>query len=201
MVNVFKSEESLRKIRAARGVASLSQAERMYVVTPASLTLPERDWGNPDLPGTNKATVLGPLHQVPPEEDWRATVKEKKAIYGQKNRVEVGGATEGGSCRRLDADIEPVFWKSMPRSFFEALLHGYFIKHVLDTCIGNGAFAEAGRMKKVGFFGFALSEKHRDQVMDRLVMFMLEQMCKEGNAHYNAKCAEAFAESESTSKP
>eukprot|EP00974_Lingulodinium_polyedra_P017989 1743861-Lingulodinium_polyedra.AAC.1 len=29
--------------------------------------------------------------------------------------------------------------------------------------------------------------------MDRLVMFMLEQMCTEGSPHFNAKCAEVFA--------
>ena len=119
-------------------------------------------------------------------------MKQKRLIYGKKNRIEVGGATEGGVVRRVDADIEAVFLKSMPRMYFQALLKGYFVKRVLDCNVGNGAFAEACVEERIGYFGFALTEVHANKLMERLTLYMLHLMCTPKSRHYNVKCAEAF---------
>ena len=191
-VAVHKSEASLRKHRNARTIASIPQNERQYNISMSAMSLPEREWGIEGLPGTNKGTNLGPLHQTSPENEWKATVKQKRLIYGKKNRIEVGGQTEGGVVRRVDADIEAVFLKSMPRMYFQALLKGYFVKRVLDCNVGNGAFAEACVEERIGYFGFALTEVHANKLMERLTLYMLHLMCTPKSRHYNVKCAEAF---------
>ena len=58
---------------------------------------------------------------------------------------------------------------------------------MLDTNIGNGAVAEACICNCTGYFGFAMTEDHRDQVMKRFTMFMLSQMASEGSRLYDAK--------------
>jgi hypothetical protein len=49
----FKSEASVRKNRASRGIATVKQVEHLYFVAPSAISLPERDWQN-GLEGSNK---------------------------------------------------------------------------------------------------------------------------------------------------
>ena len=110
------------------------------------------------------------------------------------SEFQVGGLTEGiASQKRPDTHVEPVFLKSTPRYFYKALLHGYFVKRVIDTSPGKGAFAEACLQTRTGYFAFAFTEKHRDDLMGRLKYFVMDEMCKEDSVHYEAKCAEALA--------
>ena len=98
---------------------------------------------------------------------------------------------------RKDTDQEPVFFSTLPRTFYSALLNGYTVKTVLDLTPGNGAFAEACLVKrcghvKVGYFGVCMTETHMNAIRERLEFFVLKQMMMEGTLLYVPRCVEVL---------
>ena len=92
------------------------------MLSTAALSLPER--ASKHYAGTNRGTHIGPVNLGKPDEEWQATVKHKRDIYGKKHRIAVGGKSpEGTPEARNDGDWEPVFWWSLPLKFYEELLH------------------------------------------------------------------------------
>lgn len=193
-VYIVKSEESLRGRRVhTKGTASLQQVEEMHLLTASSLILPEREGKH--YSGTNKGTVLGPVLLPLPEEEWKMTVKDKRTLYGKRNRIAVGGRTPGQSevQRRSDTDIEPVFWWTMGQEFYEELFHRYFIRHVIDLTPGAGIMAEASIRNRLTYFAIAFTELHASELVKRIELAALRAMRTEGTGVYNPKCAQAFA--------
>ncbi len=107
-IDVYKDEAGLRARRnLVRGVACLKQSFCLTTCSTKALQLPLRE--GKVFPGcTNQGTVLGPLTLPAVADEWSATVKAKKAIYGP-HRAPVGGKVKGqgdqrrrlSGCRKL----------------------------------------------------------------------------------------------------
>ena len=124
------------------------------------------------------------------------SVKDKRALYGKRNRIAVGGKTNGQddkAGKRKDTDMEPVFWWTLCLEFYEELIHRFFINHVIDLTPGAGMMAEASIRNRVTYFGVAFTELHQTELIKRMELAALRAMRTEGTAIYNPKCAQAFA--------
>ena len=81
--------------KVVRGTLSLKQMEGANILSHNKISLPEKGWGH--YPGTNQGdTLLGVV--LPPydsTEVWKLTWKQKKALYGKKHLIAVGGKTLG----------------------------------------------------------------------------------------------------------
>lgn len=200
-IYVVKAEQSMRERRTlTRGTASIHQVEMMHVVSTEALSLPER--AGKHYEGSNKGTCLGPITLTPPADEWKATVKDKREIYGKRNRIAVGGRTEEGKqARRLESAVEPVCFHTMPLLFYEEVLHRFFGKSVFDLTPGAGVFGEACVKNRIGYFCIAMTERHAVELEERFRLAALRFMCEESSPIYNPKCAEAFGKTGTTTTP
>jgi hypothetical protein len=177
--------------KLTRGTASLRQSEGMHIITSGLLTLPERI--SKHYSGTNKGTMLGPITLSKLEEEWSATVKEKRAIYGKRCRIAVGGKSpEGAVGKRTDTDMEPVFFWQYPFTFYEELIDRYFGRTVFDLTPGSGNFGEAALKNRVAYFCIAMTEEHATFLTEKFQFAALKYMVEEGSSIYNPKCAAAL---------
>jgi hypothetical protein len=192
IVHVIMDEESLKvRRKLTRGTASLKQVETLHVVCSGNLTLPDRQGKN--YPGSNKGTAIGPVTLADPDEEWSATVKEKRTLYGKRFRIAVGGKTEGTSAeKRNDTDREPVFFWSYPQLFYEEILHRFFGRAVFDMTPGPGSFGEVCLKQRTGYFALAMTESHAACLLERFELAALRYMTVSGNTHYQSRCAEAL---------
>lgn len=99
---LIKDEKSVRDRKSkTRGAASVKQSVTMHVLSTGALNFPERQ--SIHFSGqTNKGTCIGPIKLRPIEDEWICTVAEKRAIYGKKIRIPVGGKVPAE--RRTDED-------------------------------------------------------------------------------------------------
>eukprot|EP00812_Abedinium_dasypus_P014810 NODE_836_length_1348_cov_3.029389.p2 GENE.NODE_836_length_1348_cov_3.029389~~NODE_836_length_1348_cov_3.029389.p2 ORF type:complete len:272 (+),score=118.81 NODE_836_length_1348_cov_3.029389:215-1030(+) len=163
----------------------------LYVLSTSMLNLPERHGKHYE--GSNKGTALGPIKLKDVEEEWSATVKFKRSLYGTKARIAVGGKTAGGTpAKRQDDATEPIFWKGMPPNFYDEVLHRFFAKNVVDLTAGNGEFMLQSVRNRVGYFGICLTSIHKTELEKMARIYILKAMCDETCALYSPKCAEAF---------
>ena len=183
-------EASLTKRRKkVRGTGSIQQLENMYMISPASLSLPERP--RLHFQGTNLGNVIAPVAlRVSP---WTATVKAKRDIYTKKYRIAVGGQNPANEkVKRSDTDVEPVFhWDTDPK-FYESLLHDYFVKNVIDLTPGAGTMALTCVKKHVGYLGLCMSEEHLAGIRAVLLDGILAAMQEEGSGLYQPRLATAL---------
>lgn len=183
-------EASLTKRRKkVRGTGSIQQLENMYMISPASLSLPERP--RLHFQGTNLGNVIAPVSlRVSP---WTATVKAKRDIYTKKYRIAVGGQNPANEkVKRSDTDVEPVFhWDTDPK-FYESLLHDYFVKNVIDLTPGAGTMALTCVKKHVGYLGLCMSEEHLAGIRAVLLDGILAAMQEEGSGLYQPRLATAL---------
>ena len=192
IVHVIMSEDSLKQRRKlTRGAASLKQVETLHVLCCGTLCLPDR--AGKHYSGSNKGTAIGPVTLANPDEEWSATVKEKRLLYGKRWRIAVGGKTDGTSAeKRHDTDREPVFFWSYPHLFYDEILHRFFGRAVFDMTPGAGCFGEVCLKQRAGYFCFAMTEAHAACLQERLELAALRYMTESGNTHYQARCAEAL---------
>ena len=79
-IHIAITEESLRSRKlTVRGTASLKQVEAMHIITTASLCLPERSSKHFD-GQSNKGTLIGPVQMGKLEDEWQATVQQKREL-------------------------------------------------------------------------------------------------------------------------
>lgn len=169
LIYIFMDEQSMAaRMSRVRGFKTMDQVEYMHMVTLSGLKVPDRKkevYG-----GTNQGNVIGPVFMRPLAEGWTTTYAEKKLIFG-KHRRAVGGtepgtagnekppSVNGGSSKdRTDDNIEPVFYRALPPSFFHCLFASLSVKTVIDTTAGDGSAALAAIRLKKSYVGFALTE-------------------------------------------
>ena len=119
------------------------------------------------------------------------SVKDKRALYGRRNRIAVGGKTQGQAAeavRRKDTDMEPVFWWTLGPEFYEELIHRFFIKHVIDLTPGAGLMVEASISNRATYFGIAFTELQRNALIKRMALAALRAMRTEGTAIQSEVC-------------
>ena len=169
LIYIIMDEQSMAaRMSRVRGFKTMDQVEYMHMVTLSGLKVPDRKkevYG-----GTNQGNVIGPVFMRPLAEGWTTTYAEKKLIFG-KHRRAVGGtepgtagnekppSVNGGSSKdRNDDNIEPVFYRALPPSYFHCLFASLSVKAVIDTTAGDGSAALAAIRLKKSYVGFALTE-------------------------------------------
>ena len=59
----------------------------------------------------------------------------------------------------------------------------YFGKTIFDFTPGSGTFAAVAITNRIGYYGFALTEAHRDHLFKRLQTYVMQAMITEAISH------------------
>ena len=183
-----------------RGVANIRQTETMIALTQSAMILPPVDYQTYN--GGSYGDLIGPVILTPAEEQWRATWAEKKKIFGPEQLIDVGGKLEADAPepkrkkQRTDDTIEPVFFHSMPVTFWSEILAAFNIVGVIDLCAGEGTCAQACFRKNIPYVGITFNEHHSNGLLAHLEKVFLSAMTTDGDTLYNVKFAEAVRDTQ-----
>lgn len=186
-----------------RGVGNIRQTESMLIVSQNQIVLPPVQYQT--YSGGTYGDVIGPVVLTPPEQQWRTTWAEKKKIFGPEQLIDVGGKLEADAPEpkrkkpRTDDTIEPVFFHSMPPTFWAEVLAAFNIIGVIDLCAGEGSCALACFRKQVPYVGVTFNAQHSSRLLAHLEKVVLGSMTKEGDSLYDVKFADAVRSSSSQS--
>ena len=109
-----------------------------------------------------------------PSDLWQGTWAEKKQTYGDNNFIPVGGP--GPQSHELEVNMEPraknpvdpMFYHSLPESFYLEILMAFPIAAVIDLTPGEGCLARAAYQLGVRYTGVTLNEAHAAGLRGRL---------------------------------
>ena len=183
-----------------RGTLSLKLLETAHIVASQKVSLPERAWVN--YPGSNLSDTLQGVI-LPSLDDnlavWRMQWKTKKALFGKKHLILVGGKTEGAEnsssgqvARRQDTTVEPVCFHPFPVEIYDSWVHGLFVKLVLDLSPLSAAFAWASLCRSVSYVCFCYTPQHALMLELRLEQLLKVFMAKPDCPLFNANYAKAI---------
>ena len=178
-----------------RGVGNIRQTETMIVMSQTQITLPPVDYQT--YPGGTYGDCIGPVVLTPAEEQWRATWADKKKIFGPDQLIDVGGKLEADAPepkrkkQRTDDTVEPVFFHSMPVTFWTEMLTAFNIVGVIDLVAGEGTCAQACYRKNIPYVGITFNEQHSAMLLAHLEKVILSAMTTDGDSLYNVKFADA----------
>ena len=129
---------------------------------------------------------------------WKATWSQKKAIYGKKHLILVGGktteaagSTSGSVQRRNDDTLEPVCMHPMPYEFYEDLVDGLFGKLVFDLVAVDAMLAWVCLCKRLAYVGITFNETGSELQYAFLFEMMKVHMAEVGHPRYDAAYAQA----------
>ena len=196
MLNIgYDADSVAARKKIVRGTMSLKQLEGAAIMSYHKISLPEKPWGH--YPGTNHGdSLLGVI--LPPftsPEVWKLTWKLKKALYGKRHLIAVGGRTQDMPPldKRTDDKIEPVVYNPTPMLMYDAIIKGFFVKFVFDltpvdstvgwTCIANN----------IAYIGICFTEEHCELLFQRFIDLLKVEMANPDNSIlYNAAYAVAI---------
>ena len=99
-------------------------------------------------------------------------------------------ASRGSKPLRLDSQVEPVFFHSLPLEFCETVVADHNLSHVLDLTPREGLLALACLKKKVPHVGICFTETHKALLEKRLNGLVQEEFLEEGGPLYEPVFAE-----------
>ena len=129
----------------------------------------------------------------------------KKIIYGNENFIEVGGKLEVDAPehkrkkQRTDDTQEPVFFHSLPESFWTEMLDAFNIVGVIDLCAGEGTCAMACFRKLIPYCGITFNDQHSARLLAYLEKTILSKMTVTGDSLFDVRFANAVAGERATS--
>lgn len=174
------TEESLaaRKQRV-RGTGTLKQLETALVLTSRRLSLPPRD--RKHFPGSTNGDLISGIAWPKHSEEWQVSWKEKKECYGKRHLIAVGGKTEhagdeGKQGNRGNNEAEPFCYHSAPEAFLEEILHGYYVKSVVDMTPADGKLAFVCLRQRIGYCGICYNDIHAKTLEKRMLQRLQEEM-------------------------
>jgi len=168
-----------------RGVGNIRQTETLLIVSQTQIAVPPVKY--PTYPGGTYGDVIGPVMLTPPEQQWRADWSEKKKIFGPEQFIDVGGKLEVDAPdakrkkARTDDTIEPVFFHSMPETFYTELLTAFNIVGVIDCNAGEGTCALACYRKAIPYVGITFNTQHTARLMAHLEKVTLGNMTRDSD--------------------
>jgi hypothetical protein len=138
-------------------------------------------------------------------EAWTLTWAQKKLLYGTRGLIAVGGrGTEvddglgetggvdgpevtaaGAQNRRTDDTREMAFYRALPSTFWDEVLHDYQLGAVLDIAVGDGSLALTAVRNRIAYTGLYFTSHHKDMVMSRLLDLMSAGSLKAGDKWYD----------------
>ena len=169
----FAYEQKSLEERRERIRTMLDQVEFCHVVTKDSLVLPELD--RLEFPGTTWGNHIGPIILPPRSSLWSLPLREKKLLYGQGARIDVGGRTPGLSeedarkmKKRQDDDIEPVCYHSIPKKLLSELTHSLNIKAWINLVGNDGTLEEVCLEKRIPCVTWCFTDFHVEALRTHL---------------------------------
>jgi hypothetical protein len=180
--------------RRMRGFTAINQVERLLATSLKTLQLQERP--RLHFKGTNRGNYIGDLVVDRDITEFKLPRIDKKAVYGPHNTLNVNpggpaGLLEVDDCNadgdpEEDTDIVPVFYHTMPNSFYQELIHSFCGKGVVHLTCGNGEFALACIEQRVPYVGMCFTEAHVQTLSEYLTNRVFEAMQHEGHPLYQA---------------
>ena len=119
VINIIYSEDSIarrrKKLRCTTG--GIQQSEWAHMLAHSKICLPERV--RKHYAGTTSGDTIMGVDAADPDKDWTMSWADKKALYGKKNLIAVGGKTKGAHPddvveRKTDSTQVPVTHHGMP---------------------------------------------------------------------------------------
>ena len=195
-INVIYSEESMISNRKTlrNSTGGIRQSELAHMLSHSKVCLPER--ARKHYPGTTSGDTIMGVAAAEPDKEWTMSWADKKALFGKKNLIAVGGKTKGASPddvveRKTDSTQVPVTHHGMPPAWYDELIHMFFCKAIVDLTPLDAKFAWQAVLNRVGYVGIAFTEEHKTMIYARLVEQMKIEMCQPGSKLYNAQYAKA----------
>lgn len=115
-------------------------------------------------------------------------------LFG-KFRVAVGGRTPGsdgshrGVCSKTKETVDPVFWHSRPSLLYQEVMASYHLTALVDGGVVDGVLAATACLKRVPYFGLALTQQHLEKVTERIVHVVMNQMLQTESGVFEPKLA------------
>ena len=191
------SEDTYReRLGCIRG--DLHLIEHMYIVASKTMELPEQPRTMYNLVSkTTRGDTSGPILFKSWTEIWKATVQDKRAIYGASNRVAIGGsgpdADASAANRKSLTDLEPIVLHSMPVEFYFVMFQEVPPAAVIDLTPGDGSMAVASLLSKVPYLGVGFTQRHADGLLEHVQATIFAEMCKETSKLYDPSLAKVLA--------
>ncbi|CAK0867026.1 unnamed protein product [Prorocentrum cordatum] len=178
-----------KKLRSCTG--GLHQSECAHMLSHTKVPLPERS--RKRYPGSTSGDAIMGVEATEAEKEWTMSWSDKKALYGKKNLIAVGGKTKGASPddvveRKTDSTQVPVTHHGMPPAWYDELTH---MKAIVALTPLDAKFAWQAMLNRAGYVGIAFTEEHKTMIYARLVEQMKTEMCQTGSKLYNAQYAKA----------
>ncbi len=201
ILNIVKDESSIAKWKQkVRGTLAIKQIEQAHVLSNSKLSLPER--ARKHYAGTNCGDSLVGVEIPSYDAIWKCKWKFKKALYGKKHLIAVGGKTAGAEPasgphdsaamqKRTDDTVEPVCWHPMPFKFYDDLIHCFFVKLFFDLVTCDAELAWTCLVNFVGYVGICFTSEHVEMVEAHLMTKLKDAMAETGSPLYNATYAAA----------
>jgi len=179
--------------KATNRAVKLDQVEQSLVFSGTPLQLEPKDRKNYN--NTNLGNAIFPIGMPLYTSTWRLPPSLRKKLFGKRGVVLAGGATEGSyDAPTLDDGMEPVNWFEMAMEWYEEVLHSWCVKYVIHCTALDTVFALCCIRAKKGYVGFVCSDEHKMLFRARLVKLVFDDICQEGNPHYQAACASLMKE-------
>ncbi|CAK0810639.1 unnamed protein product [Prorocentrum cordatum] len=146
VINIVYSEASIanrrKKLRSCTG--GLHQSDCAHMLSHTKVPLPERS--RKHYPGSTSGDTIMGVEATEAAKEWTMSWSDKKALYGKKNLIAVGGKTKGASPddvveRKTDSTQVPVTHHGMPPAWYDELIHMFFLKAIVDLTPLDAKFA------------------------------------------------------------
>ena len=214
LLQLVASPETLAaRKKKLRGTLSLKMVEWVHIVSHTRISLPERPWKHH--PGSNAGDALTnvSLPQLDDDSVWKLPWKSKKALYGKKHLIAVGGKTEGANtgdsavvAKRTDLTIEPVCFHPMGMEVFDDILNGFYVKAAWDMTPVDEVFAWTSLLNRTAYIGITYTDAHSELLEERLLSLLKVHMAEPKCPLYNPSYAIAIgkkdeADSAGNNKP
>ena len=193
------TEESVtqnrRRNQFQTGLARVPQSEWVHIVSDRKICLPSRK--RMHFPGTTVGDLLSGLEVPAIEAEWHMPWGEKKAYYGKKLLVAVGGKTDVApedkeKAIKTDKSMVPTVHHLMPGNFYEEMVHTFFAKCVIDLTPLSGKFAWTALKAKVAYVGIVPTAAASAALKARLTSLLKEELATPGSKLYSTEYAEAI---------
>ena len=164
--------------------------EQMLIVTKSQIQVPRKRYEN--YAGSTWANTIGRVVMDDPSDLWMGPWAMKKQVYGTSNLIPAGGALPQGEELNANMEprsknpVEPIFYHSLPESFYLEILMAFPIAAIIDLSPGEGCLARAAYQLGLRYTGLTFNEAHTAGLRGRLEGCVISDMLQEGHRLYDA---------------
>ena len=205
---IYEEQSLLARKERAKGLGTLDQTERLYIVTRHALSVSTKD--KRKFPGTTIGNVVGPIALPDVDSLWTLTFEEKKRFLGDARVIVAGRGSSSDSenddendddmeensqqkkkqrKQRLNSDREPFCYHGLPIELMEEALAMVVddvsrVQGVVDFTPGDGPMAQLCIRECVRYLGVCHTQEMVDGLYKRLIDLTWKEFKTEGSPHY-----------------